>query len=89
MQSALEGQRKPDAQIFLTLLERLKLKPEEVVFLDDIGINVKAARNMGFQTIKVLSKYVDSLHVYCHCNLINVWLLGMHTCYSDQNLTFV
>ncbi|KAL7622768.1 hypothetical protein AAE478_006447 [Parahypoxylon ruwenzoriense] len=29
------------------------VKPEEVVFLDDIGENLKAARKSGFQTLKV------------------------------------
>jgi len=29
------------------------VKPEEVVFLDDIGENLKAGRKMGFRTIKV------------------------------------
>lgn len=53
VQSALEHQRKPDEGLFRILLERLKLKPEEVVFLDDIGTNLKAAKQLGFQTIKV------------------------------------
>jgi len=53
VESALEGTRKPEEQIYLKLLDRLKLSPGEVVFLDDIGSNLKAAQNLGFQTIKV------------------------------------
>jgi FMN phosphatase YigB (HAD superfamily) len=35
------------------LLERLELRGEEVVFLDDIGSNLSAARRVGIHTIKV------------------------------------
>ena len=53
IESAVEGTRKPEEQIYLKLLDRLKLSPGEVVFLDDIGLNLKAAQSLGFQTIKV------------------------------------
>ena len=29
------------------------VKPEEILFLDDIGENLKAGKNAGFKTIKV------------------------------------
>ena len=32
---------------------RSKIKPEDVLFLDDIGENLKAAKEMGFRTMKV------------------------------------
>jgi FMN phosphatase YigB (HAD superfamily) len=35
------------------LLEQLRLPGEEVVFLDDIGANLSAARKIGITTIKV------------------------------------
>jgi len=53
LESALEGTRKPEEQFYLKLLNRLKLNPEEVVFLDDFGQNLKTAQKMGFHTIKV------------------------------------
>lgn len=53
IESALEGTRKPEEQFYLKLLDRLKMNPEEVVFLDDIGRNLKTAQKMGFHTIKV------------------------------------
>ena len=53
LESALEGTRKPEEQFYLKLLDRLKLNPEEVVFLDDFGQNLKTAQKMGFRTIKV------------------------------------
>ena len=49
----MEGTRKPEEGIYLKLLDRLKLSPGEVVFLDDIGSNLKTAQSLGFQTIKV------------------------------------
>lgn len=53
LESALEGSRKPEEKFYHKLLDRLKMKPEEVVFLDDFGKNLKPAQRMGFQTIKV------------------------------------
>jgi putative hydrolase of the HAD superfamily len=32
------------------------VKPEEVVYLDDLGINLKPAAAMGMTTIKVVSE---------------------------------
>lgn len=52
----MEGTRKPEEQFYLKLLDRLKLNPEEVVFLDDFGRNLKTAEKMGFRTIKVQKK---------------------------------
>lgn len=56
LESALEGSRKPEEKFYHKLLERLKMNPEEVVFLDDFGKNLKPAQKMGFQTVKVKSK---------------------------------
>lgn len=53
VESAIEGIRKPEEPIYLKLLDQLKLGPAEVVFLDDIGSNVKTAKHLGFQAIKV------------------------------------
>jgi len=47
------GMRKPDPSFFLLACSRNNVRPEEVVFLDDIGINVKAARELGMHTIHV------------------------------------
>ena len=47
------GMRKPDPRIYDHLLKELGLPGDEVVFLDDIGANLKAARKKGIQTIQV------------------------------------
>lgn len=47
------GLRKPEVAIYELVLNRLGTRPEETVFLDDFGINLKPARAMGMRTIKV------------------------------------
>eukprot|EP00004_Rigifila_ramosa_P000608 TRINITY_DN1063_c0_g1_i1.p2 TRINITY_DN1063_c0_g1~~TRINITY_DN1063_c0_g1_i1.p2 ORF type:complete len:129 (+),score=43.77 TRINITY_DN1063_c0_g1_i1:344-730(+) len=49
------GVRKPDPKIWAIALTALGVAPEEAVFLDDIGLNVKAARALGMKTIRVAS----------------------------------
>lgn len=54
LQSCKLGMRKPDPKIFKLACEKLETPPEQVVFLDDLGVNVKAARKLGLTTIKVV-----------------------------------
>lgn len=53
IESSVEGLRKPDPAIYRLACERLGAAPEEMIFLDDIGGNLKPARAMGMATIKV------------------------------------
>ena len=53
VESSVVGLRKPDPRIYLFACERLAVEPAEAVFLDDIGRNLKAARELGMATIKV------------------------------------
>lgn len=54
VQSSVEGVRKPEPAFYERALERLGGVPAtEVVFLDDLGVNLKPARAMGMTTIKV------------------------------------
>jgi putative hydrolase of the HAD superfamily len=53
IESSVEGLRKPDPAIYRIACERLAAHPEEMIFLDDIGGNLKPARAMGMATIKV------------------------------------
>ena len=52
-ESRVEGLRKPDPAIYRLACERLGASPAEMIFLDDIGGNLKPARAMGMATIKV------------------------------------
>ncbi len=47
------GARKPEEKIYKIMLDKLKLKPEECVFLDDREQNVISATNMGLKVILV------------------------------------
>jgi len=51
--SSVLGMRKPEPEFYLTACRRNNVKPDEVVFLDDLGINLKAARELGMRTIRV------------------------------------
>jgi len=53
IESSVEGLRKPDPAIYRLACERLEVTPEEMIFLDDIGGNLKPAQAMGMATIKV------------------------------------
>ena len=49
------GIRKPEPRFYEIACEMVGVTPPQVVFLDDLGINLKPARAMGMHTIKVLS----------------------------------
>ena len=63
IESAKVGLRKPDPQIYLLACEQLGVTPEETVFLDDFGVNLKGARALGMTTIKVdeTTRAIDEL----------------------------
>jgi putative hydrolase of the HAD superfamily len=54
VESAIVGLRKPDPRIYELVCTELMVKPPEAIFLDDIGRNLKAARELGMTTIKVV-----------------------------------
>jgi putative hydrolase of the HAD superfamily len=53
LESRVLGVRKPDPRFYELACERLGVSPEECVFLDDLGVNLKPARALGMHTIKV------------------------------------
>ncbi|MBR0958294.1 HAD-IA family hydrolase [Bradyrhizobium japonicum] len=55
IESAKIGLRKPDPRIYQMMVETLKVDPNSCVYLDDLGVNLKPAREMGMTTIKVTS----------------------------------
>ena len=54
VESSKVGCRKPETRFYEIACELLNVQPNECVFLDDLGINLKPAAAMGMQTIKVL-----------------------------------
>jgi len=53
IESSKLGIRKPEPRFYELACEALEVEPDECVFLDDLGINLKPARDMGMTTIKV------------------------------------
>jgi epoxide hydrolase-like predicted phosphatase len=53
IESQAVGLRKPDPRIYQLACRELGVAPAETAFLDDIGLNLKSARVLGMQTIKV------------------------------------
>lgn len=58
IESSVVGVRKPEPRFYEIACERLGVQPDECVFLDDLGINLKPAKAMGMQTIKVVDPAV-------------------------------
>jgi putative hydrolase of the HAD superfamily len=52
-ESSKLGVRKPDPEFYRLACDALEVAPANVVYLDDLGINLKPARAMGMHTIKV------------------------------------
>jgi putative hydrolase of the HAD superfamily len=56
IESSKAGVRKPDPRIYAMMCEALGVEPKTCVYLDDLGINLKPAREMGMATIKATSE---------------------------------
>jgi putative hydrolase of the HAD superfamily len=55
IESAKIGLRKPDPRIYQMMVDKLDVDPKACVYLDDLGVNLKPAREIGMTTIKVLN----------------------------------
>lgn len=55
VESSVVGVRKPEVEFYEIACTRLGVAPDECVFLDDLGINLKPAAAMGMTTIKVIT----------------------------------
>jgi putative hydrolase of the HAD superfamily len=53
VESSKIGVRKPEQRFYELACELVGVPPEQCVFLDDLGVNLKPARAMGMTTIKV------------------------------------
>ena len=56
IESSKVGVRKPDPEIYRMMCEALKVRPEDCLYLDDLGINCKGAAQIGMTAIKVVSE---------------------------------
>jgi putative hydrolase of the HAD superfamily len=55
IESAKIGLRKPDPRIYRMMIDALGVDPKHCIYLDDLGVNLKPAREMGMATIKVVN----------------------------------
>ena len=55
VESSKIGVRKPEQRFYEISCELLNVEPDECVFLDDLGVNLKPAAAMGMTTIKVVT----------------------------------
>lgn len=64
VESSVEGVRKPEPEIYRRALDRLseavgrRVEATDCAYLDDLGINLKPARALGFSTVKVVEPAV-------------------------------
>lgn len=49
--SCLEGYVKPEKEIYEIILNKLEVKPEEAIFIDDKEIHTEGAKKLGINTI--------------------------------------
>jgi putative hydrolase of the HAD superfamily len=53
VESSVVGVRKPEPEFYRIACRALEIEPTDAVMLDDLGVNLKPAREMGMATIKV------------------------------------
>ncbi len=56
IESSVEGIRKPNPEIYKLACQRISVEPDKCLFIDDLGINLKPAKELGMKTIKVLNE---------------------------------
>jgi putative hydrolase of the HAD superfamily len=54
VESFVEGCRKPDPEIYLRTLDRMRSDPSRTAMLDDLGENLKTAQALGMITHRVV-----------------------------------
>lgn len=53
IESSKAGVSKPDPKIYQMMLDALAIAPEEAIYVDDLGVNLKPAKAMGMDVVKV------------------------------------
>ena len=55
-ESSKLGMRKPEIEIYKYVIDKLDVAPENILFIDDLGINLKPAKDLGIHTYKVVNE---------------------------------
>ena len=75
IESSKAGIRKPEPRIYELMCTALALPPEKCIFVDDLGINLKPAKQMGMLTIKApigdVTPAIHDLAAATHLNLLD------------------
>ncbi len=69
IESSRVGVRKPEPRFYELACEAVGVTPDECVYLDDLGINLKPARAMGMTTIKFVDPDVALTELAGHLGL--------------------
>ncbi|CAJ0589349.1 unnamed protein product [Cylicocyclus nassatus] len=69
VESCRLGIRKPESVIYEHACGQLESRPEDCMFLDDLDVNLTAARKMGITTVKVISPISTAAQVRRLLNL--------------------
>jgi putative hydrolase of the HAD superfamily len=56
IESSKIGMRKPDPEIYKYTCDKMGVDAAQILYVDDLGVNLKPAAAMGMSTIKVLSE---------------------------------
>ena len=59
------GYRKPNLKIFEYVLNNVPFKPEDILFIDDLDLNIEAASSLGIRTCKITGKELDKIKQVC------------------------
>ena len=73
--------RKPERRIYQHTLSALNVLPSETVFLDDLGVNLKPAKELGMRTIKVYKLSSFSISVISDVSTLSSFLLLQKPCF--------
>ena len=65
------GLRKPEKEIYQRVLEKTKVLPENILFIDDMEANLKEAQSLGLQTEFCLNSTIDLKNILIKYKIIS------------------
>jgi len=69
VESSKVGVRKPNPKIYEFTCESIGVSPDQCLFLDDLGINLKPAKLLGMRTIKVIDPDIAIAELEKHLDM--------------------
>ncbi len=70
IESSKVGIRKPNPEIYKIACREINVSPQEAIFLDDLGVNLKPARQLGMTTIKVVEPDQALAELESHLDMV-------------------